>query len=126
MANNRTSVIFARLVEQVEFNLKAAKAEYFIRLPDGTIISNIDVKLPKQKNGKRNFTQPFGAYTNTFQPQLEGMGVAELREVSIPDGFEMANSQSAMINIGVKLWGKESVTTALRRADRVIEVLRQK
>lgn len=126
--------ILKRTVEQAMHLLAATKAEYIIRLPDGTLINEgtLVIKLSKKDKApakKRGLKMPYGTMRNAVMPYVECLKVGDVAEIGftpemLAAGVDSKDLLSSISNAAVKCFGKEAHKLCTNKKTGKVEILR--
>lgn len=72
--------VIAKIVESVEFKLKAAKVRYWIEGENGVIYTcgNVPVSEPKEEPKRRNLKHPYGTGAKIIDGRLDNLQVGDV------------------------------------------------
>lgn len=126
--------ILKRTVEQALSLLALAKAEYVIRLPDGTLINEgtLVIKLSKKDKApakKRGLKLPYGTMRNAVMPYIDCLKVGDVAEIALtPEmlaaGVDCKDLLSSVSNAAVKCFGTDAHKVCTNKKTGKVEILR--
>lgn len=125
--------IVKRTVEQGLRLLDVSKVEYVIRLSDGTLLVQGDIKfqVPKQtpKYKKRALKMPYGSMRKAVMPYVECLKVGDVAEIGLTPEMVAAEVNlhdllSSVSNAAATCWGNDSHKVCTNKTTGKIEILR--
>lgn len=125
--------IVKRTVEQALNLLAVSKAEYVIRLPDGTLLTEgtLQVKATKIKlpTKKRALKMPYGSLRTYVMPYVECLKIGDVAEVGLTPEMVAADVNlhdllSSVSNAAAKCFGNGSHKVCTNRKTGKVEILR--
>lgn len=125
--------IIKRTLEQALNLLAVTKADFIIRLPDGTMLTKGDMELvaprKKVKYTKSPRKLPYGTYRKWVEPQIAHLLVGDVAELSLSPEMQAANVElrdllSSVSSTANKLFGLDSHKVCTNKKTGKVEILR--
>lgn len=125
--------VIKRTVEQALRLLDVAKAEYIIRLPDGTLVTKGDMELVTRRAVKRvprkAHKMPYGSYTSAYKESIVNMAIGDvLCLYRTPDmlaaGVTLADISGTISSIAATTFGTDAHKIHQNKTTECIELLR--